>query len=49
MVDPQNLIEEFEETARKEGFTDDDPHSMILLREAVEAGWKERMEALVNA
>jgi hypothetical protein len=46
MTDPQRLIEDFEEAARKEGF--DDPHSMILLQEAVEAGWKERMEAQLN-
>lgn len=48
MVDPQKLIAEFREAARGEGFPDDDPHSMILLREAVEAGWKVDAQRLLD-
>lgn len=42
MTDPVKLIDQFYEVARNEGFLPyDDPHSTILLQEAVEAGWKE--------
>ena len=49
MTDPQRLIEYFEMAALNEGLTIDDPYAMILLREAVEAGWNERSEAQMNA
>jgi len=48
MADPQKLIEDFRVAAWKEGFVDDDQHGMILLKEAVEAGWKERMERMAD-
>ena len=48
MTDPQKLIEDFEKAALDEGFATDDPCATILLREAVEAGWKERLEAYTN-
>ena len=40
-IDDQQLIEEFYEAALKEGIEDNDPHSTILLKEAVEGGWKD--------
>jgi hypothetical protein len=46
MADPQKLIEDFHVAAREEGFRDDDSSPLILLEEALKAGWKDRIETI---
>ncbi|KAF8068860.1 hypothetical protein FPV67DRAFT_1448717 [Lyophyllum atratum] len=42
MTDPTSFIQEFNDTAAKEGIDpEEDPHSTILLREATAGGWRD--------
>ncbi|GLB42153.1 hypothetical protein LshimejAT787_1101680 [Lyophyllum shimeji] len=42
MTDPVGFIQHFNDAAREEGIDpEEDPHSTVLLREAVDGGWKD--------